>query len=374
MALLCYNRGCGQRFDPEKNTQESCLHHPGFPIFHDALKGWSCCKKRTTDFSEFLSIKGCTKGYHSNEKPPEPEEVLAESKNKTSSEIIVQGPKSAEMMERERPSPDEPMKLLPVKVSGSLEQALKKLDLSSKEQPTVEGTMGTGAVLQVSLGTTCKNSGCKAVYQGEESNMETCIFHPGIPVFHEGMKYWSCCAIKTTDFTAFLEQKGCCRGKHTWLKKQDKKLVSCRHDWHQTSSQVVVTIYAKTPLPELSFVKANCTVLDIHVIFEGDKVFQTKLDLWGVINVEKSSVSMVPSKVEITLQKGSRVTWARLEHPQSRDQGKQQLEADALESQESKRAPEEESDDSLSWSDEDEEQWEEGGQGMTLSSPVSDGN
>lgn len=41
-------------------------------------------------------------------------------------------------------SPDEPMKLLPVKVSGSLEQALKKLDLSSKEQPTVQGTTGTG--------------------------------------------------------------------------------------------------------------------------------------------------------------------------------------------------------------------------------------
>ncbi|XP_077164136.1 integrin beta-1-binding protein 2 isoform X2 [Paroedura picta] len=353
---------------------DSCLHHPGFPVFHDVLKGWSCCKKRTTDFSEFLSIKGCTKGYHSNEKPPEPEEP--ESKNKTCSEIIVQGPKSAEMMERERPSPDEPMKLLPVKVSGSLEQALKKLDLSAKEQPAVQGTASPGAVLQVNLGTTCKNSGCKVVYQGEESNMETCIFHPGIPVFHEGMKYWSCCAVKTTDFTAFLEQKGCSRGKHTWLKKQDKKLVSCRQDWHQTSSQVVVTVYAKTPLPEVSSVKANRTVLDLDIIFEGDKVFQAELDLWGVINVEKSSVTMVPSKVEITLQKDSPVTWARLEHPQSRSQAKQQLEADALESQEARGAPEEEeeeSDDSLSWSDEDEEQWQEG-QGMTLSSPFSNGN
>ncbi|XP_048371054.1 integrin beta-1-binding protein 2 [Sphaerodactylus townsendi] len=371
MALLCYNRGCGQRFNPEENTHDSCLHHPGFPIFHDALKGWSCCKKRTTDFSEFLSIKGCAKGCHSNEKPPEPEVVLEESKNKTSSEIIVQGPKSAEMMERERPSSDEPMKLLPVKVSGSLEQALKKLDLSSKEQSTVQDT---GAILQANLGTTCKNSGCKAVYQGEESNMETCIFHPGIPVFHEGMKYWSCCAVKTTDFTAFLEQKGCSRGKHTWQKKQDKKLVSCRHDWHQTISQVVVTIYAKTPLPELSFVKANRTVLDIHVVFEGDKIFQAQLELWGVINVEKSSVAMVPSKVEITLPKGSPVTWARLEYPQSRAQGKQQQEADTVESQEATGAPKEESDDSLSWSDEDEEQWEEGGPGKTLSSPVSDGN
>jgi len=37
--------------------------------------------------------------------------------------------------------------------------------------------------------------------------------------------------------------------------------VSCRQDWHQTSSQVVVTIYGKNPLPTLSSVKANRTVV-----------------------------------------------------------------------------------------------------------------
>ncbi|XP_053130214.1 integrin beta-1-binding protein 2 isoform X3 [Hemicordylus capensis] len=314
MALLCYNKGCGQRFDPEKNSPDSCLHHPGLPIFHDALKGWSCCKKRTTDFSEFLSIKGCTRGYHSSEKPPEPEEALPESKVKPSTEIIIQGPKSAEKMERERPSPDEAKQLLPVKVSGSLAQALEKLNLSPEEQNPVPGSADTRAVLEVSVGTTCKNSGCKAVYQGEESNLETCTFHPGVPVFHEGMKYWSCCGIKTTDFTAFLEQKGCSRGKHTWVKKQ-------------------------------------------------------------VVNVERSFVNMVPSKVEITLQKDSPVPWARLEHPQSRAQAKnqqqQQLEADALEA---KDASQEESDDSLSWSEEEDEEWGVGSESQAFFSPASGGN
>lgn len=37
--------------------------------------------------------------------------------------------------------------------------------------------------------------------------------------------------------------------------------MSCRQDWHQTSSQVVVTIYGKNPLPTLSSVKANRTVV-----------------------------------------------------------------------------------------------------------------
>lgn len=76
-SLLCYNRGCGKRFNPEDNKEgikyttlfvfspnfilffieDVCVHHPGAPFFHDAYKGWSCCKKKCTDFTEFLNIK-----------------------------------------------------------------------------------------------------------------------------------------------------------------------------------------------------------------------------------------------------------------------------------------------------------------------------
>ncbi|NWH17026.1 CHRD1 protein, partial [Grus americana] len=320
MASLCYNKGCGQRFDPEHNTKDSCLYHPGVPIFHDALKGWSCCKKRTTDFSEFLSIKGCTKGFHSKEKPPVPvgqEEASDKLKAKPVEELIMQRPKSAEKMQQERPSFDEPRQLLPIKVSRSLEQALQKLNLSSKDKVPE----GREAAAQVRAGTICKNAACKAIYQGPESNTEVCTFHPGVPVFHEGMKYWSCCGVKTTDFSAFLEQLGCSSGQHCWTGKGVRgllKAVLCRQDWHQTSSQVVVTVYAKNPLPALSSVKANHTVLEVHIIFEGNKIFQTELDLWGVIKIEKSFVNMVPTKVEITLCKASPGSWARLELPQSR--------------------------------------------------------
>uniref|UniRef100_A0A2K6T192 CHORD domain-containing protein n=1 Tax=Saimiri boliviensis boliviensis TaxID=39432 RepID=A0A2K6T192_SAIBB len=88
MALLCYNRGCSQRV----------------PVFHDALKGWSCCKRRTTDFSDFLSVVGCTKGRHNSEKTPEPvkpevktteKKELSELKPK-SQEDIIQAPESVE--------------------------------------------------------------------------------------------------------------------------------------------------------------------------------------------------------------------------------------------------------------------------------------
>ncbi|XP_009995367.1 PREDICTED: integrin beta-1-binding protein 2 [Chaetura pelagica] len=354
MALLCYNKGCGQRFDPEHNAKDSCLYHPGIPIFHDALKGWSCCRKRTTDFSEFLSIKGCTKGFHSKEKPPEPfsqEETSNKPKAKPVEELIIQGPKSAEKMQKERPSSDEPRRPLPIKVSRSLEQALEKLNLSSKEE-TPAGTAAGEVASQVRAGTTCKNAACKAIYQGPESNTEVCTFHPGVPVFHEGMKYWSCCGVKTTDFTAFLEQPGCSSGQHCWTGKGDKKAVSCRQDWHQTSSHVVVTVYAKNPLPTLSSVKANRTVLEVHVTFEGNKVFEAELDLWGVIETEQSFVSMVPTKVEITLCKGSPGSWAVLELPQSKlhPRGEQE---EAVRAEEPRAEEEEDSDDSLSWSEEE---------------------
>jgi len=42
---------------------------------------------------------------------------------------------------------------------------------------------------------------------------------------------------------------------------KDKKKVACRHDWHQTGNQVVVTIYAKNSSPEHSYVEANRTVV-----------------------------------------------------------------------------------------------------------------
>lgn len=70
-----------------------------------------------------------------------------------------------------------------------------------------------------------------------------------------------------------------------------------------------------------------------------------------VIEAEKSFVSMVPTKVEITLRKANPGAWARLEHPQSKACAQGEPEKAAVSTEE----PEDDSDDSLSWSEEDEE-------------------
>ena len=75
--LLCYNRGCGKTFNPRDNPPDSqdCIHHPGAPFFHETYKGWTCCNKKSTDFTEFLNTPGCARGRHSREKPIEPENI-----------------------------------------------------------------------------------------------------------------------------------------------------------------------------------------------------------------------------------------------------------------------------------------------------------
>ncbi|KAM8977672.1 cysteine and histidine-rich domain-containing protein 1 [Pelodytes ibericus] len=334
MSTLCYNRGCGQRYDPDSNPQDSCTYHPGVPVFHDALKGWSCCKRRTTDFSDFLSIVGCTKGPHSNEKPPEPvkpevktseKKDLADLKPKFN-EHIIQAPKPIESIKR--PSPDEPIVQLQLKVSTSLKQALEKLKLSM-ENDHIAADEETG---EIKIGTSCKNGGCLKTFAGPQTNDEVCRYHAGCPIFHEGMKYWSCCKRKTSDFNTFLSQEGCSSGAHLWIKKDEgKKVVPCRHDWHQTGGAVTISIYAKNSIPELSYVEANSTLVNIQIVFDGEKEFQQNLKLWGVIDVQKSYVSLTATKVEIFMKKSEPMTWARLELPQTFTQPKQSTPSDTAE-------------------------------------------
>ncbi|XP_038829754.1 cysteine and histidine-rich domain-containing protein 1-like isoform X3 [Salvelinus namaycush] len=281
MTLMCYNKGCGQRFDPDDNPGDACTFHPGVPVFHDALKGWSCCTRRTTDFSDFLSIEGCSRGIHNREKPAEPirpEVTSSEGRREKGEELkprgdpyIIQAPKPLELIHR--PSGDEPLVRLQQKVFSSLRQALEKLQLAENSQPhnTEEEV--------VKISTCCKNGGCSKSFSGPGSN-EECKHHPGVPNFHEGVKFWSCCRRKTSDFNCFLAQEGCTTGSHLW-RKPDKVI--------------------------------------IHVVFEGEKEFEQKINLWGVIDVSSSVVNMMSSKMEISLGKEEPITWARLDLPSPTD-------------------------------------------------------
>lgn len=307
--VLCYNKGCGKHYDPEANADDSCIYHPGVPVFHDALKGWSCCKRRTTDFSDFLNIPGCSKGKHSNEKPQQPiKPKVSSSKNpemKEKSTVIEQPvmPKPIKIVApTPRPSADEPTIPLNFKSTPSMKKALEKLSLTDENQGDITN--------QVKI---CQHLSCKIVYT--EGIDEVCIHHPGVAVFHEGMKYWSCCKRKTSDFTAFLSQKGCVTGTHEWKLKSAVESAPCRYDWHQTGSVVVISIFAKTAMEDNSTVKVNQVKVEIDLEYEGGKRnFKLDLELGGIIDPSRSFVTLFGTKVEITMKKADASNWKDIKY------------------------------------------------------------
>lgn len=190
--------------------QGDCVHHPGVPVFHDAYKGWSCCKKKCTDFTEFLNIKGCTKSVHTNEKPPELEKPPVDKSIVEEAKEIK--PLVASTMKR--PPFESARKTLVPVVSPSLLDQIK--GLSSVTEKTSDNT-------EIKVGQNCYNKACKATYRGSDSLTEICTHHPGVPIFHEGLKYWSCCQKKSTDFSVFLAQPGCTEGIHQWTQPVRKQ-------------------------------------------------------------------------------------------------------------------------------------------------------
>lgn len=96
-------------------------------------------------------------------------------------------------------------------IAASLQQSLASASVAAEAQVKL-------GVDEIPVGTRCKNGGCSAEYLGPDSDTSPCVHHPGSPVFHEGMKYWSCCQKRTSDFNVFLNQVGCSTGKHVWRK------------------------------------------------------------------------------------------------------------------------------------------------------------
>ncbi|KAH9934685.1 chord-domain-containing protein [Fomitopsis serialis] len=64
----------------------------------------------------------------------------------------------------------------------------------------------------------CTNRGCSQEYDSAENKGDSCTYHPGAPVFHEGLKSWSCCSDvnkSVLDFDEFMKIPGCTNGPHS---------------------------------------------------------------------------------------------------------------------------------------------------------------
>ncbi|TVU29863.1 hypothetical protein EJB05_21451, partial [Eragrostis curvula] len=73
----------------------------------------------------------------------------------------------------------------------------------------------------------CQRIGCDATFTEDNNPEGSCQYHPS-PIFHDGMKEWSCCKQKSHDFSLFLAIPGCATGKHTTEKPVTKAVSANR--------------------------------------------------------------------------------------------------------------------------------------------------
>lgn len=189
MSQFCYHRGCQQKYTPTNDPAKddsACQYHPGLPYFHDAYKIWSCCQKKSHDFTTFLSLPGCTRGPHQPNKPEEQTPTAGPTENEPTAvpkPVVRQEVPKPPAPTLERPPMDAPLTKLNLTVSSSLRTALEKLNNTTKTGETSK----LSASNEIKPGTPCKHSSCGAVYTTpDEEQATTCRFHPGVPIFHEG--------------------------------------------------------------------------------------------------------------------------------------------------------------------------------------------
>ncbi|XP_020573370.1 LOW QUALITY PROTEIN: cysteine and histidine-rich domain-containing protein RAR1 [Phalaenopsis equestris] len=68
----------------------------------------------------------------------------------------------------------------------------------------------------------CQRIGCDATFSEDNNEDGSCRYHDSEPIFHDGMKEWSCCKQRSHDFSLFLAIPGCKSGKHTTEKPVTK--------------------------------------------------------------------------------------------------------------------------------------------------------
>ncbi|KAF3183750.1 hypothetical protein TWF225_006209 [Orbilia oligospora] len=308
----CTHQGCGKTFsDPE----EECCFHPGPPVFHEGQKGWKCCKPRVLTFDEFLTIPPCATGRHSTEKVTT---TAADYGSETSSAAASAG--------ANLPAPviskDGKETFGTERVRAPISQArINPQPAAPKEQVPEEDEPG----VTVPAGAKCKRNGCEITYVSEEESREpgSCVHHPGVAIFHEGSKGWSCCKRRVLEFSEFLKIGGCSEGNHCYVgthKKDEaggEEIVTCRTDFYQTYTNINASIFLKKTDKDKSTVTFRPTEIDVDLKTTDNKRYQTTIPLYATITPDESTFKVMGTKVEMSLKKADGTSWPALRNDEA---------------------------------------------------------
>lgn len=196
--VRCKNYGCNQYYLEEDNAEGSCVHHTGPPIFHDTMKCWSCCQERKAfDFESFQLIAGCSTGKHSS----------------VSKSISIAPSPNATAPAGEGASGDSAVLTAPLKSISDYNKA--NPEAASSEAAAAKATVRKCTRDADGINAKCQRQGCQKKFLVENKRTEVCTYHKGNAVFHDALKFWSCCPDKKfMEFDDFLKYPGCCTGLH----------------------------------------------------------------------------------------------------------------------------------------------------------------
>jgi hypothetical protein len=78
--------------------------------------------------------------------------------------------------------------------------------------------------LEIPKGKTCRRKACGKSYENGDRDKEECVHHPGVPIFHEGSKGYTCCKRRVLEFDEFMKIEGCkTKNRHLFIGSGGKK-------------------------------------------------------------------------------------------------------------------------------------------------------
>lgn len=288
--------------------------------------GWKCCKKRVLTFEEFMDIPPCTEGLHSTQE-------LSAIEDQKNPEIVEScpTPKSQSF---------EPTLRNPIPAARPVATPLPSPE-TEEDEPDIN----------IPDGKICRRRACHQLYRtGQLRNKEKCVFHPGEPIFHEGSKGYSCCKRRVLEFDQFLKIQGCqTKNRHLFVgnckvEEENKVDTDCmgtevilntvryvgtllspqymihrtnftlkceRHDFYQTLSTVVASIFLKNICKEKAKVEFNedTILLDLVTMDPVPKHLKAAVPLYGKIDAQNSSFKIFRTKLELLLTKDCINSW-----------------------------------------------------------------
>ncbi|PBP18668.1 chord-domain-containing protein [Diplocarpon rosae] len=296
MAQKCVHQGCAKMYT---DAEEECQYHPGPPIFHEGQKGWKCCKPRVLTFDEFLSITPCTTGKHSTtDLPP------------TIEKKQVEAPDTAHPRTKPATLAPEPSRG-PVSAPQATAPPPPPPPESEEDDPSLE----------IPKGKLCRRKTCGAQYNGEARGDEECVFHPGVPIFHEGSKGYTCCKRRVLEFDEFMRIEGCkTKDRHMFVGSGKQKagnargeevLETVRHDFYQTPTTVIASFFLKKINKDTAKVEFLPHEVSMSLVTSDavPKRYEAVVPLFGPIDTAASKFKIMGTKLEVSFVKADGSSW-----------------------------------------------------------------